>query len=79
MRTDEAYIRSLERRIRNQRRELAWWNAQFTRRELHNKDSCWSASGVCELLRRLGSPHVVTDDGRVARKVKAKRGENGND
>lgn len=74
VRTDEAYIRSLERRIRNQRAQLRWWNEMYERRTIQRKTSYrWSAYRVCELLRRLGSPHRVDEGGGVFRHVKVRK------
>lgn len=76
MRTDAEYIRSLERRIRNQRAQLAWWNANFVRKELLHRGSMgWRASDVCALLRRIGSPHLISQDGAVTRRVKVRRAD----
>lgn len=73
MRTDEAYVRSLEKRIRNQRAQLRWWqeNYQLARLERPKR---WSASEVCALLSRLGFYRFrpMGAEG-IARAVKARR------
>lgn len=72
MRSDEAYIRTMEARIRNQRAQLRWWQDMFERGDLRPRKKGWPASRVCDLLRRLGSPHRVDDVGRVTKRVAVK-------
>jgi hypothetical protein len=74
MRTDEAYVRSLEKRIKNQRAQLRWWQDSFKQKHIRRKDvSTWTAFRVCALLRRLGSHHRVDEGGGVYRRATARK------
>lgn len=65
-----AHIQKLEDRIRRQRTRLHWWEDGFMRRGIiSNRRYGWTASRVCALLRRLGSPHRVDADGRESRRA----------
>lgn len=74
-RTDERYVRSLERRIKNQRAQLRWFHQTFERGGLRSRSSGWPASRVYELLKRLGSPHRVDDQGKLCRRITVKRND----
>lgn len=75
MRTDEKYIRSLERRIKNQRMQLRWWNEKFERGDLAPRRPPFRHSAVDllnQMLRRHG-PWRISSSGKLTRRVKFKR------
>jgi hypothetical protein len=75
MRTDEAYIRSLERRIRNQRMQLRWWQNKFERGDLSPKQPSFNKSSVAKInsiLKRHG-PWRMTQHGNAVRRMEIRR------
>lgn len=75
MRTDEKYIRSLERRIKNQRMQLRWWNEKFERGDLAPRRPPFKQSSI-ELLNKILSKYgswKASPSGKLTRRVKFRR------